>query len=440
MRPCSWLSHAAACAFVAASCSLVPAPASAQDVANFQPYQAGFEAPVFLGSPPGEPNRVMIGTLRGLIFVVEDGVLLPTPFLDISDRVRLVHGLIGIAFAPDYAVSRRFYVNYTPPELNGPRISRFTTSANPNVSNDNEEVLLETGPGQGDHNSGWMDFGPDGYLYIAKGDSFANPQDPVSHLGGKMLRIDVSPAAGYVCPPDNPYVGKPGFDEIAAIGLRNPWRNCFDKLTGDLYIADVGVLDVEEVNYVPAGTLLGRNFGWGCYEGTICRTPLPFPTCDCNDPFLTFPIHTYNHQQGFSIIGGPVYRGDAIPRWRGRYFYMDPFTNRLWSLRTVNGAASDVQEHAAALNEGLPSGQSLSMGVTIGTDGQGEMYVLELSGRIIKIVPEHDAADWDLNGVVNSQDFFSFLGDLFDERADLTGDHLTNSQDFFEFLIYFFDR
>mgnify|MGYP000694342076 CR=1 FL=1 len=207
----------------AASLALVAAPvlastaAHAQDLANFSVFGTDFAGAVYLGSPPGEPERIMIGTLAGLIFVVENGVLLPDPFFNHTKYTRQSHGLIGIAFPPDYATTRRFYINYTPPEIDGPRISRFTTSANPNVANNDEEILLETGSGIGDHNSGWMDFGPDGYLYIARGDVYSDPQDPINYLGGKMLRIDVSPPFGYTCPADNPYVGIPGYDEIAAL-------------------------------------------------------------------------------------------------------------------------------------------------------------------------------------------------------------------------------
>jgi glucose/arabinose dehydrogenase len=411
---------------------LAALPAPAQDLANFQLFQSGFIGPAYLGSPPGEPNRIMIAELRGVIRVIENGVLLPTPFLDNTVRTYPDHGLIGVAFPPDYATSRRFYINYTAQGFGGPRIARYTTSANPNIANTTEEDLLHTGAGLGDHDAGWMDFGLDGYLYIARGDADGNPQDP-NVFQGKILRLDVSPATGYTVPPDNPFVGIPGLDEIAALGVRNPWRDGFDPLTGDLYIADVGLSTMEEIDYVPAGTIAGRNFGWPCIEGTSCHDSVP--PCTCSSPPLTAPIHTYGRGTGVTVIGGTVYRGNAIPRWRGRYFFLDNGSNRIWSFRVVGGVKTDLQEHTAALNGGI---SPLRFGVSFGTDGDGELYVVERAGRILKIVPQFAPADWDLDGVVNSADFFAFVNDYFAGHADLDGDQATTVADFFEYLDLFF--
>ncbi len=407
---------------------------SAQDLATFQVFQSGLIAPCFLDSPPGEPERILVASLSGVIRVIENGVLLPTPFLDIRSRVRLDHGLIGVAFSPDYATSRRFYVHYTPAEAATTRIARYTASSNPNVADSSEEILLQTGEGGGDHNSGWMDFGPDGYLYIARGDSGGSPQNP-DQPQGKLLRIDVSTAKGYAVPPDNPYVGTQGLDEIVAIGLRNPWRNSFDPLTGDLYIADVGTIVYEEINFVPHGTIVGRNFGWPCVEGIECRS-----ACPCSFPPMTIPVYSYPRNVGSCVIGGYVYRGISLPRWRGRYFFMDFEGNRLWSFRVVDGVSVDLQTHHEALNAGLSPAPPLTGGISFGVDAQGEMYALELGGRILKIVPEFAPADWNLDGVTNSSDFFAFLVDFFELNADMTGDHATNSQDFFEYLLYFFGQ
>ncbi len=418
--------------------SVVGVRVQAQDVGDFSVLLApGFDDTVLFVSPPGEPERIMVGTLPGVIYVIENGVLLPTPFLDIRDRVRPEHGLIGLAFPPDYVTSRRFYVNYTAEDTDpfGPRIARYTTSANPNVANTVEEPLLDHGAGIGDHNAGWMEFGPDGYLYVARGDVYYQPPSPNSYEG-KILRLDVSPKKGYVNPPDNMFVDGSGLAEVAAMGLRNPWRCGFDSLTGDLYIADVGNRSQEEINYVPAGTLVGKNFGWPCMEGTLC-TDFPTP-CDCNAPGLTLPIHTYSHAEGFGVIGGTVYRGSAIPRWRGRYFFFDCINSKFWSFRVINGVATDLHEHLAELNEGLPPNAPHRVGTTLGVDGEGEMYVTEIFGRILKIVPEYHGADWNMDGVVNSGDFFAFLTDFFEGNAEMTGDHVTNSSDFFEFLRYFF--
>ncbi len=413
--------------------AIAAAPAAGQDVATFQVFQSGFAGPAYLGSPPGEPNRIMIAELGGVIRVIENGVLLPTPFLDNTARTYPDHGLIGVAFPPDYATSRRFYINYTAVGISGPRIARYTTSANPNVANTTEEILLDTGSGVGDHDAGWMSFGLDGYLYIARGDSGGDPQDP-DVFQGKILRLDVSTPTGYTVPPDNPFVGLPGLDEIAAVGVRNPWRDGFDSLTGDLYLADVGQNTMEEIDYVPAGTIAGRNFGWPCVEGTLCRDSTP--PCTCSSPPLTAPIHTYGRTDGVVVIGGLVYRGNAIPRWRGRYFFMEGEFDRVWSFRVVNGVETDLQEHTAGLNQGISP--TLRIGIAFGTDGQGELYVMEYGGRILKIVPRFAPADWDLSGAVNSADFFMYLNDFFAGNADLDGDQATTSADFFEYLNMFF--
>lgn len=425
-------------AVVAAAGLFLSPHARAQDLGGFQVFQTGITEPMFLASPPGEPERILIGSMRGRIYVVENGVRLATPFLDISDHVRTSNGLIGIAFPPDYPTSRRFYINYTALNISpfGPRVSRLTTSENPNFADaSTEESLLEHGSGAGDHNAGWMGFGPEGYLYIARGDVFGAPQSP-DYYQGKILRIDVSPEHGYLNPPDNMFIGGSGLGEIAAIGLRNPWRDGFDPQTGDLYIADVGNSSMEEINYVPAGTISGRNFGWPCMEGTLCNNMAP--PCDCDTSRFTMPIHTYTHAEGFAVIGGSVYRGSAIPRWRGRYFFMDYAFAKVWSFRVVDGVATDLQEHSAGLNTTLPAGQGLLHGETFGADGNGELYILELGGRILKITPRFARADWNLDGMVNSSDFFAFLTDFFNGTSDVTGDNRTDSQDFFEYLNYFF--
>lgn len=424
-------------AVTALGTALLPAPSHAQDLGNWQIFQTGLTRAGFLGCPPGEPDRILIAQLNGVVRVIENGVLLPTPFLDISARANASHGLVGIAFPPDYATTRRFYVNYvnrTTEFGTQPLIARYTTSANPNIANTTEEILLRTGTGSGDHVAGWMGFGHDNYLYIARGDAGGPPQNP-DFYQGKMLRIDVSPATGYAIPPDNPFVGIAGLDEIAAMGLRNPYRDGFDSLTGDLYIADVGQSSREEISFVPAGTIAGRNFGWPCMEGEICSNSTP--PCSCDDPPMTMPIHTYGRSDGYTIIGGVVYRGSAMPRWRGRYFFAD-LSSRVRSLRVVNAQAVDVQEHTADLNEVISP--RLTSPVAFGEDASRELYILELSGRILKLVPEFHAADWNTDGTVNSEDFFAFLTDFFAFNADITGDHATTSADFFEYITIFFNE
>jgi len=426
--------HAAAVVGALAACQ---PRAAAQDLANWRVFQIGLSRAGYLGSPPGEPERILIAQLDGIVRVIENGTLLPTPFLDIRSRANAAHGLVGIAFPPDYATSRRFYVNYVNNSAQfgtQPLIARYTTSANPNIANTTEEILLRTGSGSGDHVAGWMDFGHDGYLYIARGDVGGQPQN-IEQFQGKLLRIDVSTPRGYVSPPDNPFVGIAGRDEIVAMGLRNPYRDGFDSLTGDLYLADVGQSSREEVNYIPAGTIIGRNFGWPCMEGELCQSSTP--PCSCASPPMTLPVHSYGRSSGYTIIGGVVYRGSAMPRWRGRYFYAD-LNGRVSSFRMVAGRAIDLRDHTAELNEGLSP--AVASPVAFGEDAARELYLLELSGRIVKLTPEFNAADWNLSGAVTSDDFFAFLTDFFALNADITGDHTTTSSDFFEYVPIFFDK
>ncbi len=304
-------------------------------------------------------------------------MLLPTPFLNIGSRLRQNHGLIGVAFPPDYATSRRFYVNYTPLEGQQPRIARYTTSLNPNVANTTEEILLHTGNGGGDHNSGWMDFGRDGYLYIARGDAGGAPQDP-TQFQGKILRLDVSTPTGYTVPADNPYVGIAGLDEVVAMGIRNSWRNGFDSLTGTCTSPTSARGASRRSATFPSGPSPDATSAGRASRGIRCNNPNP--PCSCTSPSMTPPIHAYGRDLGSTIIGGTVYRGDAIPRWRGRYFFLDYGSNRIWSFRAVAGVRTDLQEHTTDLNESLPAGQRLSRGYSFGADAAGELYVIEGGG------------------------------------------------------------
>jgi hypothetical protein len=243
-----------------------------------------------------------------------------------------------------------------------------------------------------------MDFGPDGYLYIATGDGGDrfdpdnNAQDITDNLLGKILRIDVNgddfpadPNRNYAIPPDNPFVDAEGDDEIWAYGLRNPWRNSFDSETGDLYIADVGQFVIEEINVQPADSAGGENYGWDCMEGSSCTAEA---TCTCNDDSLTGPVHVYNHNSGrCSISGGFVYRGCAIPDLTGTYFFADYCSAQIFSLRYENGAVSDLRERTAELAPG--GGLSIDGISSFGRDSDGEIYICDIfGGEVFKIVPD----------------------------------------------------
>jgi glucose/arabinose dehydrogenase len=325
--------------------------------------------------------------------------VLSTPFLDITDRVRSVRseqGLLGLVFHPNYATNGYFYVNYTDTSSNT-HISRFQVfSETPNLADpDSEVILLTIEQDFANHNGGDLNFGPDGYLYIGMGDG-GSGGDPNNHaqtptsLLGKMLRIDVDGATPYAIPPDNPFVDDPDTrDEIWAIGLRNPWRFSFDRLTDDLYIADVGQGTWEEIDLQPASSPGGENYGWSCYEGNNILKP-----SRCNTAITyTFPIHVYGHTQGnCSVTGGYVYRGSQYPALWGHYLFADYCSGRLWSLTPDGQGGWQV----TFLND-IPGNPS-----TFGENLAGELFVAGHANGIIYRVVETDTPITGLTATNNS--------------------------------------
>ena len=286
-------------------------------------------------------NRLFIVSKSGLIYIADSaGNLLSEPFLDIDFRVKSTgneQGLLGLAFHPAYPDSGYFFVNYTGMG-DSSHISRFTVSPdNPNLADTlSEKKLLTIYQPYTNHNGGALDFGPDGYLYFGLGDggSGGDPgnraQDSLNFLG-KILRIDIDQGDPYSIPEDNPFIDEPnGLNEIWALGLRNPWRFSFDRLTGDLWIADVGQNAWEEIDYQPASSLGGTNYGWRCYEGDEM-----YNSSGCNDPgFYTFPVYTYSHSEGCSVTGGYVYRGTMFPNFYGKYFFADYCSAEIWTIHS----------------------------------------------------------------------------------------------------------
>ncbi len=356
---------------------------------------AGLSRPVFVTAPPGDPERLFIleqhsGRIR--IFHVPSQSLDSETFLTIGGLATgNEEGLLGFAFAPDYATSGRFYVNYTKSgfPLSRTEIARGTASDDPDRANPELEVLMAFDQPFSNHNGGWLGFGPDGYLYVATGDGgFAddpgNRAQNTENLRGKLLRLDVSGASGFTVPQDNPFVGADGDDRVWAYGLRNPWRCSFDRETGDLYIADVGQNQVEEINVQPAATAAALNYGWPCREGDSClgtRTG-----CACGDESLIGPIHEYAHAFGCSVTGGYVYRGSAIPDLQGAYFFADFCSNDILSFRYDGAAAAKLTDRTAELAPG--GGLSIADISSFGEDACGEMYICDLfGGEVFKIVP-----------------------------------------------------
>lgn len=332
-------------------------------------------------------SRLFIVERKGKIYIADsNGVKQPVPFLDISDRVNQggsERGLLGLAFDPDYKHNRYFYVNYVSksPGNGYTRISRFRTdSLNSNLADaQSEEILLSIYQPYTNHKGGCLQFGPDGYLYDSQGDggSGGDPENRAQQkdtLLGKMLRLDVDTVVGYKIPGDNPFVNGGGRPEIWAYGLRNPWRFSFDRLTGDLWIADVGQGDYEEINFQPAASQGGQNYGWKCYEG---NHPYSAGNCNNSPAGITFPVFEYSHSLGCSVTGGFVYRGTLYNNMFGKYFFTDYCSGNIWAL---------AQDGQGGFQSSLLGDFAKNTYSSFGEDRYGELYLAELSsGRIMKI-------------------------------------------------------
>lgn len=359
-----------------------PDPASVQLV----PVAEGFDRPLYVTGAGDDSGRLFVVEQSGNIKIVHDGQTLETPFLDVSDLISrdvfggsyTERGLLGLAFPADFSETGLFFINYT--DTNGNTVvARYAVSAdNPDVADPASGVtfLTQEQP-YPNHNGGHMAFGPDGYLYISLGDggSGGDPENRAQNLEtwlGSILRIDVS-GESYSVPDDNPFVGTEGaLPEIWAYGLRNVWRFSFDRETGDLYLADVGQNQWEEVNFQPADSAGGENYGWRPYEGTHEFSGEPAPEN------MVLPVAEYPHNMGVSISGGYVYRGQLLPALEGIYFYGDFGSGNIWSLyRDANGEWQDN-----------PFMQST--GYTISSFGQGddgELYLVNYGGSILRFEP-----------------------------------------------------
>jgi len=349
----------------------------------------GFVLPVHVTHAGDGTERIFVVEQEGRIRILAGGVVLPAPFLDLASLVppRLVaggeQGLLSVAFPPGFAAKRYFYVNYTRSPDGATVVARYRVSiGDANVADPaSEEIVLNVSQPFANHNGGQLAFGPDGYLYIGMGDGGSggdplnNGQSPGTLLG-KLLRIDVeSGTAPYAVPLDNPFVGVAGVrPEIWALGLRNPWRFTFDRGTGDLYLGDVGQNAFEEVDFQPAGSPGGQNYGWNIMEGDSCYPP---GTAGCNRTGLALPVFVYDHSLGCSVTGGHVYRGSAIPSLRGVYLFGDLCSGRIWGIRK-NGAAWD--------NAVLADSTTLTI-TTFGEDESGNIYVANYAnGELLKIL------------------------------------------------------
>jgi len=349
-----------------------------------------FTSPVDLTAPRLDPRRLFVVEQDGIIRVVKDGVILPTPFLDVTDKTNHSgeRGLLGLAFHPDYENNGRFFVNYTN-NVGNTVIARYQVSLDPDVADESSaEILLTIPQPASNHNGGQVAFGPDGYLYVGMGDGggggdpWETAQDDMALLG-KMLRIDVDVevAPFHAVPPDNPDAGLGlPLGLVWSKGLRNPWRFSFDRATGDLYIADVGQNLVEEIDFEPESSTGGVNWGWDIYEGSSCFEPDPDPACPSPATGFTFPVHEYTHADGCSVTGGYVYRGCAMPDLAGRYFYGDYCTPFVDSFVVSGGTATSFVDKTGELGAGLGNVSSF------GQDARGELYIVDHGGSVWRIV------------------------------------------------------
>jgi len=320
-------------------------------------------APTHLAAAPGEPGRLYVVEQEGRIVIVGRRRVLSRPLLDIVDLVRSggEQGLLSVAFHPDYESNRLFYVDYTDVDGNT-RVVEYRARSGRDPARTRELLFVEQP--YSNHNGGQLAFGPDGRLYVGMGDGGGggDPENRAQDLGdrlGKLLSVDVAdPGASW---------------RIEGYGLRNPWRFSFDRLTGDLYIADVGQSAWEEIDFLPRGSAGLENYGWDILEGN--------ETFEDEEPNprgrLVPPILQYSHEEGCSVTGGFVYRGEAIPSAYGHYFYGDYCSGLVWSFAVRDGKATDERRHPFQV-------ESLS---SFGEDLDGELYLLSLDGEIFRLAP-----------------------------------------------------
>lgn len=363
-------------------CALTALTAAGDEIALRQ-YASGLSSPVAITN--AGDSRLFVTLQRGRIMIVDHGTVAPQPFLDISTLVSCCNerGLLSVAFHPQYQTNGFFFVDYT--NTNGDTtIARYNVSSTGANRADpaSARILLVIAQPYANHNGGQLQFGPDGYLYIGMGDggSAGDPENRAQNLNsllGKMLRIDVDSGTPYAIPPTNPFNGRSGVQhEIWAYGVRNPWRFSFDRLSGDLWIADVGQDTWEEIDLQPRSSTGGENYGWRVMEATHCYPP---KATGCQSPALTLPIIEYSHADGScSVTGGYVYRGTSYPRLNGTYFYADYCTG------VISGATRNA--------DGTWSSHSLARPgfaiTTFGEDARGELYVADYNHGLIYAITD----------------------------------------------------
>lgn len=358
-----------------------PSPAALPAELVFERVTAGFERPTFVTGAGDGSGRLFVVEKAGRIRIVEGGRLLPEPFLDIDDRVKSSgneQGLLGLAFHPDFERNGRFFVAYTAND-DANTLAEFRAAPGADRADAaSERVLLAIDDFASNHNGGMVAFGRDGYLYFGTGDGGGggDPQRNGQNLGallGKILRLDVDGGeTPYGIPRDNPFAALEGArPEVWAYGLRNPWRWSFDRDTGDLWIADVGQNAFEELNFQPASSDGGENYGWNVMEGSSC-----FRASSCDRDGLVLPVFAYGRDDGCSVTGGYVYRGRSEAALRGVYVFTDYCSGNLWLTRRLADGRFETAQHGSA-PEGISS---------FGEDDAGELYaVADRGGALYRV-------------------------------------------------------
>jgi glucose/arabinose dehydrogenase len=357
------------------------------------PIVSGLNQPVGATAPSGDP-RIFVIERAGYVRVVRDGVLVPTPYFDLTDKVLSTgdeQGLLGLAFHPQFAQNGKLYVSYSRDSDEHRVISELTAAspADDTVPITSERVLIaDPHVARDNHNGGALAFGPDGLLYITLGDGGGandseNGGQNTQTLRAKILRIDVDSGDPYGIPPGNPWAAAGGVPEMWAWGLRNPWQIAIDS-NGNIFIGDVGQAEYEEINIIPPGTG-GLNFGWPVFEGTTCFTADENMGQGCDNPgAYTMPAWILDRRgTSGSITGGRLYEGTCMPDVRGTYIFGDYNSGRVWSSPFSGGALTDVQERTSQIDPSRLLEGDLS---AFGTDGYAELYVMALvAGRLYRV-------------------------------------------------------
>ena len=361
--------------------SVLSFSASAQSAIDVELVAGGFDEPVAVVNA-GDDRLFIVERTGRIKILYSDGSV--STFLDIDLRVGSdggEQGLLGLAFHPDYNSNGYFFVNYTD-TLGDTHISRFTRNPGDAESADpaSELNLIYMDQPANNHNGGCLNFGPDGYLYIFMGDGGGTghnrSQDITDNLFGKILRVDVDGGTPYSIPPDNPYVGITGDDEIYAIGLRNPWRCNFDRLTGDLWVGDVGADSWEEIDFIPSGSTPDWNFGWKCYEGFHLREGT---ACDTIVPDFDLPIFEYPHDidsGGFAVTGGYVYRGTEFPGLYGKYIFCDYISGNFFTLEPDGAGGWTSQFYDYVIDHITSFGENVNGEIYLCINDNGNVYKL----------------------------------------------------------------